>query len=86
MVFIISSPDEKTSKLIFVLLLIEIILLARNSEAADLNKISTLLICFCSFYLCCPKLEKDNFIEIFYLVLSCLIKLCSSFLTLFVSI
>ena len=37
-------------------------------------KISNLLFCFCSFYLSCPILEKDNFIEFLYIVLSCLIK------------
>ena len=34
-------------------------------------KKSNLLICFCSFYLSCPILEKtDNFIENVYIVLS----------------
>ena len=37
-------------------------------------KISNLLICFCSFELSCPILEKDNFIECIYIVLSCFIK------------
>ena len=31
-------------------------------------------ICFCIFDLSCPILEKDSFIEILYIVLSCLIK------------
>ena len=31
-------------------------------------------ICFCSFDLFCPILEKDNFIKNVYIVLSCLIK------------
>ena len=47
--------------------------------------ITNLLICFCSFDLSWPILEKDNFIENMYIVLSCLIKY-HSFLTLFVSI
>ena len=38
----------------------------------------------CRFDLSCPILEKDNFIEIFYIVLSCLNSIL--FLTLFVSI
>ena len=33
-------------------------------------KISNLLIYFCSFELSCPILEKDNFIEHLYIVLS----------------
>ena len=36
--------------------------------------ISILLICFCSFDLFCPLLEKDIFIEIVYIVSSCPIK------------
>ena len=44
-----------------------------------------LIVCFCSFDLFCPILEKGNFIEHLYIVLSCLIKE-HSFLTLFVSI
>ena len=48
-------------------------------------KISNLLIRFCSFDLSCPILEKDYFIENWYIVLSCVIK-WRSFLTLFVSI
>ena len=48
-------------------------------------KISNLFICFCSFDLPCPILEKDNFIENVCIVLSCLIKL-RSLLNLFVSI
>ena len=35
---------------------------------------SNLLIFFCSFDLSCPVLEKDNFIENLYIVLSCVIK------------
>ena len=35
---------------------------------------SILLICFCSFDLFCPLLEKDNFIENVYIALSCPIK------------
>ena len=53
-------------------------------QAAASVKISNLLICFCSFDLACPILEKDNFIENVYIVMSCLIK-WHSFLTLFVS-
>ena len=55
------------------------------SQAAVSVKISNLFICFCGFYLSCPILEKDNFIENTNIVLSCLIKLLS-FLTLFVLI
>ena len=33
-------------------------------QAAVSNKISNLLICFCSFYYSCHIPEKDNFIEI----------------------
>ena len=44
------------------------------SQAAISNKISNLLICFSSFDLSCPILEKYNFIENLDLVLSCLIK------------
>ena len=50
------------------------------SQASVSFKISNLLICFCSFDLSCPILEKDNF-----MLLSCLIKL-RSFITVFVSI
>ena len=50
-------------------------LLSGHFSAAALSiKISILLICFCSFDLFCPILEKDNFIEILYIVLSCPIK------------
>ena len=55
------------------------------SQAAVSVKISNLFISFCGFYLSCPILEKDNFIENTNIVLSCLIKLLS-FLTLFVLI
>ena len=37
-------------------------------------KLSNLLICFCSFDLSYPVLEKDDFIKNVYIVLSCLIK------------
>ena len=43
-------------------------------QAAVVIKISNLVICFCSFDLSCPILEKDSFIENVYFVLSCLIK------------
>ena len=46
-------------------------------KAAVAIKISNLLICFCSFELTCPKLEKYIFIENLYIVLSCLIILKS---------
>ena len=39
-------------------------------QAAIVIKVSNLFICFCSFDLSCPILEKDNFIETFYNVLS----------------
>ena len=50
-------------------------------KAAISVKISNLLICFCSFYLPCLILEKDNFIKHMYIVV-----LLNSvlFLTLFV--
>ena len=38
-------------------------------------KISNLFICFCSFDLSCPILEKDIFIVNSNIVLSCLIKI-----------
>ena len=44
------------------------------SQAAVAVKISNLLICFCSFDLSCPILEKEIFIKHLYIVLSCLIK------------
>ena len=53
-------------------------------QAAIAVKISNLLICFCSFDLSCPILEKYFFIENFDIILSCLVK-WRSFLTLFVS-
>ena len=37
-------------------------------QAAVSVKISNLLICFCSFDLSCPILEKDNFIKFVYIV------------------
>ena len=52
-------------------------------QAAISVKISNLLICFCSFDLSCPILEKDNFITNLYITLSIL---NSVFLILFVSI
>ena len=55
------------------------------SQAAISIKISNLFIGFCSFDLSCPTFEKDNFIEMFYIILSCLIKK-HSLLTLFGSI
>ena len=39
-------------------------------EAAFAIKISNLLICFCSFCLSCPTLEKYIFIKYLYIVLS----------------
>ena len=39
-------------------------------------EISILLICFCSFDLFCPLLDKDSFIENMYIVLSCPILEC----------
>ena len=48
--------------------------LCHLSQASVTVKINNLLICFCSFDLFCPILEKDNFIENVYIVLSCLIK------------
>ena len=47
------------------------------SQAAISVIISNLLICVCSFDLSCPILEKENFIEILYIVLSCLVLLNS---------
>ena len=43
-------------------------------QAAIAIKISNLLICFCSFDLSCPILEKYSFFENVYIVLSCFIK------------
>ena len=51
-------------------------------EAAIAVKISNLLICFCSFDLSCPILEKYSFIENVYIVLSCPIKEHSFFFNL----
>ena len=51
-----------------------IIFLRHFYQAIVAIKISNFLICFCSFELFCPILEKDNFIENVYLVLSCLNK------------
>ena len=42
-------------------------------------RIRNLHICFCSFELSCPILEKDNFIENVFIALSCLIKQRSFF-------
>ena len=39
--------------------------------------LSTILLCFCSFYLFCPLLGKDISIENVYIVLSCPIKMPS---------
>ena len=52
------------------------------SQATISFKISNFLICFCSFDLSCPILEKDNFIKRYYIVLlgllnDVLYKLCS---------
>ena len=44
------------------------------SQATISMEIGNFLICFCSFDLFCPILKKDNFINFFYIVLSCLIK------------
>ena len=41
--------------------------------------ISNLLVCFCSFDLSCPILEKDIYITNVYIALSCLIKWRSFF-------
>ena len=49
-------------------------LLLHFCQVAISVKISNLLICFCSFDLSCPILEKDNFIENLDIVLYCLIK------------
>ena len=43
-------------------------------QAAVTVKISILLICFCSFDLFCPLLEKNSFIKNNYTALSCPIK------------
>ena len=43
-------------------------------QAAITVEISILLICFCSFDLFCPLLDKDISIENMYFVLSCPIK------------
>ena len=43
-------------------------------QAAVTIEISILLICFCSFELFCPLLDKDRFIENVYFALSCSIK------------
>ena len=52
-----------------------IIFLYHFYQAAIAIKISILLICFCSFDLSCPILEKYIFIKKnVYIVLSCLIK------------
>ena len=37
-------------------------------QAAVAIKISNLIICFCSFDLSCPILEKENFIKTLYIV------------------
>ena len=57
---------------VYVILLHHVIL--HFCQAAVSIKISKLLICFCSFDLSCPILEKNNFIKNVYIVLSCLIK------------
>ena len=49
-----------------------IIFLYHFYQAAVAIKICNLLICFCSFDLSCPTLEKDSYIE---KVLSCLVAL-----------
>ena len=43
-------------------------------QAAIAFEIRILLICFCSFELSGPILEKDSFIENVYIALSCLIQ------------
>ena len=43
-------------------------------QAAVTIYIRILLICFCSFDLFCPLLDKDRFIENLYIALSYLIK------------
>ena len=43
-------------------------------QTAVAVKICNLLVCFCSSDLSCPILDKDNFIENLYIVLSCFIK------------
>ena len=59
-------------------------ILLRQFSQADISvKISNVLICFCSFYLSCPILEKGNFIKNLY----CIVLLNSGFFkTLFVLI
>ena len=52
------------------MLIIYWIVLHYFSQAAISNKTSNFLICFCSFDLSCPILEKDKFIENLYIVLS----------------
>ena len=51
-----------------------IIFLRHFYQAVVAVKISNLFICFCSFELSYPILEKDTFIKYLYIVLSCLIK------------
>ena len=48
-----------------------IIVLRHFSQATISVKISNFLICYCSFYLSCPTLEKHNFIKKLYIVLCC---------------
>ena len=43
-------------------------------QVAVTVEISILLICFCSFDLFCPLLDKDSFIENLYIALFCPIK------------
>ena len=62
------------------------ILIHNFIQATVSIKTSNFLICFCSFDMSCSVLEKNIFIEIVYILLSCLIKQHSFFLTLFVSI
>ena len=80
-----SSPFVQAHTCSFSLSIIAYVLLLRHHvltlflslnffKSAVAIKLSNLLICFCSFDLFCPILEKDSFIEKLYIVLSCLIK------------
>ena len=45
-----------------------ILFLCDFCQAAVSVKISNFFVCFCSFDLSCPILEKDNFIKFFYCI------------------
>ena len=53
-------------------------LIRQDNTAVISVKISNSLVCFCNFNLCCPILEKDNFIKNLYLLLFlfCLFFVC----------